>query len=71
MVVSGQRNKYRHAPTFEDDAGMTLHIVNFLGDLFTFFAWGTLFMAVFVSIVTTASYITIKMIEYIIQLFRE
>ena len=50
---------------------MTLHIVNFLGDLFAFFAWTILFMAVFVSIVTTASYITIKMIEYIIQLFRE
>ena len=71
MVVPSQRNKYRHAPTFEDDAGMTLHIVNFLGDLFAFFAWTTLFMAMFVSIVTTASFITIKMIEYIIQLFRE
>jgi hypothetical protein len=56
---------------FEDDAGMTLHIVEFLGELFAFFAWTTLFMAVFVSIVATASYITIKMIEYIIQYFRE
>ena len=71
MVVSGQRNKYRHAPFIKDDAGMTLHIVNFLGDLFAFCAWTTLFMAMFVSIVTTASFITIKMIEYIIQLFRE
>jgi len=50
---------------------MTLHIVNFLGDLFTFFAWTILFMAMFVSIVATASYITIKIIEYIIQYFRE
>ena len=50
---------------------MTLHIVKFFGDLLTLFAWTTLFMAVFVSIVTTASYVTIKMIEYIIQLFRE
>ena len=50
---------------------MTLHIVNFLGDLFAFFAWGTLFMSVFVSIVATASFITIKMIEYVIELFRE
>ena len=50
---------------------MTLHIVNLLGDLFAFFAWTTLFVAVFVSIVATASFITIKMIEYIIQLFRE
>ena len=50
---------------------MTLHIVNFLGDLFAFFAWTTLFIALFVSIVATASFITIKMIEYIIQLFRE
>jgi hypothetical protein len=50
---------------------MTLHIVNFLGDLFACFAWTILFMALFVSIVATASYITIKMIEYIIQLFRE
>ena len=50
---------------------MTLHIVNFLGDLFNFFAWTTLFMSLFVSIVVTASYITVKMIEYIIQLFRE
>ena len=50
---------------------MTLHIVNFLGDLFNFFAWGTLFMSLFVSIVATASYITNKMIEYIIELFRE
>ena len=50
---------------------MTLHIVNFLGDLFNFFAWTTLLMAVFVSIVATASYITIKMIEYVIELFRE
>ena len=50
---------------------MTLHIVNSLGDLFNFFAWTTLFMAVFVSIVATASYITIKMIEYVIELFRE
>ena len=50
---------------------MTLHIVNFLGDLFNFFAWATLFMSLFVSIVATASYITIKMIEYIIELFRE
>ena len=50
---------------------MTLHIVNFLGDLFTFFAWTTLFIALFVSIVATASYITIKMIEYVIELFRE
>ena len=50
---------------------MTLHIVKFLGDLFNFFAWTTLFMAVFVSIVATASYITIKRIEYVIELFRE
>ena len=50
---------------------MTLHIVNFLGDLFTFFAWGTLFMAMFVSIVTTASFITIKVIEGIIKYFNE
>jgi hypothetical protein len=50
---------------------MTTHILEFLGDLFAFFAWTTLFMAVFVSIVATASYITIKMIEYIIELFRE
>ena len=71
MVVSGQRNKYRHAPTFEDDAGMNLHIVNFLGDLFAFFAWGTLFMSVFVSIVATASYVIIKVIEGIIKYFNE
>ena len=50
---------------------MTLHIVNFLGDLFTFFAWGTLFMALFVSLVTTASFITIKVIERIIKYFNE
>ena len=50
---------------------MNLHIVEFLGELFAFFAWTTLFMAMFVSIVATASYITIKMIEYIIQYFRE
>ena len=50
---------------------MTLHIVNFLGDLFTFFAWTTLFMALFVSIVATASYITIKVIEWIIKYFNE
>ena len=50
---------------------MTLHIVNFLGDLFTFFAWGTLFMALFVSIVITASYVIIKVIEGIIKYFNE
>ncbi len=50
---------------------MTSHVVHFLGDLFTFFAWTTLFMSLFVSIVVTASYITVKMIEYIIELFRE
>jgi hypothetical protein len=50
---------------------MTLHIVNFLGDLFTLFAWGTLFMALFVSLVTTASFITIKVIERIIKYFNE
>ena len=71
MVVSGQRNKYRHAPFIKDDAGMNLHIVNFLGDLFAFFAWGTLFMALFVSIVITASYVIIKVIEGIIKYFNE
>ena len=50
---------------------MNLHIVNFLGDLFTFFAWGALFMALFVSLVTTASFITIKVIERIIKYFNE
>ena len=50
---------------------MTLHIVEFLGDLFTLFAWGTLFMALFVSLVTTASFITIKVIERIIKYFNE
>ena len=50
---------------------MTLHIVDFLGDLFTLFAWGTLFMALFVSLVTTASFITIKVIERIIKYFNE
>jgi hypothetical protein len=42
-----------------------------LGELFAFFAWTNSVYGVFVSIVATASYITIKMIEYIIQLFRE
>ena len=50
---------------------MNLHIVNFLGDLFAFFAWGTLFMALFVSIVITASYVIIKVIEGIIKYFNE
>lgn len=50
---------------------MNLHIVKFLGDLFTFFAWTTLGMALFVSLVTTASYITIKVIERIIKYFHE